>query len=112
MGLVTQGPRRGDVYLVELNPTRGQEIRKTRPCVVVSPDELNQHLTTLLIAPLTRGGHRYPFRIPCRFQKRQGHIVLDQIRAVDAGRLLQRLGRISPTTLSSTLGTLQEMFAE
>jgi mRNA interferase MazF len=105
-------PGRGEVYLVALDPTRGREIRKTRPCVVVSPDELNEHLQTLLVAPLTTGGHPYPFRIPCRFQRRRGHVVLDQIRAIDVGRLVERLGKVSPATLTAILQTLQEMFAE
>ena len=73
---------RGDVFLVNLNPTRGGEIRKTRPCVVVSPDELNTHLRTVIVAPLTTGGS-YPFRVPCTFQGKSGHVVLDQIRTVD-----------------------------
>lgn len=105
-------PQRGDVYLVALVPTRGREIRKTRPCAVVSPDELNDHLQTILVAPLTTGGHSYPFRIPCRFQRRHGHIVLDQLRAIDVGRLVRRLGKLSPVTLRSVLETLREMFSE
>jgi mRNA interferase MazF len=105
-------PRRGEVFLVALDPTRGREIRKTRPCAVVSPDELNAHLQTVIVAPLTTGGHRYPFRIPCRFQRRDGHIVLDQLRTVDGTRLVRRLGKLSTATLASTLRTLQEMFAE
>jgi len=106
------GPRRGDVYLISLDPTRGREIKKTRPSVVVSPDELNDHLNTFLVAPMTTGGHAYPFRIACRFQKKDGYIVLDQLRTVDRGRLVKRLGRLTPTTLSKALGVLQEMFAE
>jgi len=102
---------RGDVYLVDLNPTRGREIRKTRPCVVVSPDELNAHLRTFIVAPLTTGAHRYPFRIPCKFKGRQGHIVLDQLRTVDQERMVRRLGAIASATLERTLTTLQEMFA-
>ena len=105
-------PRRGEVFLVSLDPTRGREIRKTRPCVVVSPDELNEHLQTVLVAPMTTGGHPYPFRIACRFQKRKGYVVLDQLRTVDVGRLVRRLGRLSPTRRSAVLRTLQEMFAE
>jgi mRNA interferase MazF len=105
-------PQRGEVYLVALDPTRGREMRKTRPCVVVSPNELNDHLQTLLVAPLTTGGHSYPFRIPCRFQKRKGHVVLDQLRTIDVGRLVKRLGRLSPATLNLVLRRLQEMFAE
>ncbi len=103
--------RRGDVYLIDLNPTRGREIRKTRPCVIVSPDELNAHLRTLIVAPLTTGSHAYPFRIPCRFQGRSGHMVLDQIRTVDRDRLRRRLGRVPGGTLLKALSALQEMFA-
>jgi len=103
--------RRGDVFLVDLNPTRGGEIRKSRPCVVVSPDELNTHLRTFIIAPLTMGEHSYPFRIPCRFEGKQGFVVLDQIRAVDIERLVKRLGRLAPATLQKVLAILQEMFA-
>lgn len=105
------GVRRGDCFLVDLNPTRGGEIRKTRPCVVVSPDDLNVHLQTFIVAPLTTGGHGYPFRVPCRFQGRSGHVVLDQIRTVDRERLVRQLGRLAPATLGRTLGVLQEMFA-
>jgi len=103
---------RGDVFLVALGPTRGKEIRKTRPCVVVSPDELNGSLSTFIVAPMTTGGHAYPFRIPCRFQRKSGFIVLDQLRTVDADRLVQHLGRISAATLRKSLGVLREMFAE
>jgi mRNA interferase MazF len=103
--------RRGEVFLVELSPTRGGEIRKTRPCVVVSPDELNEQLRTFIVAPLTTGGHQYPFRIACRFAGKAGHIVLDQIRTVDRGRLVRRLGRVPVPTLHHTLSVLQEMFA-
>ena len=103
--------RRGDVFLVDLNPTRGGEIRKARPCVVVSPDELNEHLRTFIIAPMTSGGHPYPFRVPCRLGGKVGHIVIDQIRTVDQERLLRRLGRLPGSTLGKTLSVLQEMFA-
>ena len=105
-------PKRGDVVLVSLDPTEGKEIKKTRPCLVVSPDELNAHLNTLLVAPMTTGGHLYPFRVACRFQGQRGFIVLDQLRTVDRIRLLRRLGRISPGALRTTLRILQEMFAE
>ena len=103
---------RGDVYLVNLDPTRGQEIRKMRPCLVVSPDELNEHIQTVIVAPLTKGGHKYPFRIACRFQEKSGHIVLDQIRTMDRERLVRRLGKVSPQALQRSLAVLQEMFAQ
>ena len=103
--------RRGDVVLVELNPARGGEIRKTRPCLVVSPDELNAHVRTYIVAPLTTGGHAYPFRIPCRFQGKSGHVVLDQIRTVDRERMTRRLGRVNASALASALAVLQDMFA-
>ncbi len=103
--------QRGDVFLVSLEPTVGREIRKTRPCVVLSPDELNQHLRTVIVAPMTTGGHRYPFRVSCRFQKKDGFVVLDQLRTVDTQRLVSKLGRLSSTAISNSLGILQEMFA-
>lgn len=105
------GIARGDVFLVALNPTRGGEIRKTRPCVVVSPDELNGQLRTFIVAPLTTGGHPYPFRLPCKFAGRVGHVVLDQIRTVDKERLVKRLGSLSPLTLGRSLQVLRQMFA-
>jgi mRNA interferase MazF len=103
---------RGDVYLVRLDPTLGSEIRKTRPCAVISPDELNQHLRTVIVAPMTTGGHAYPWRIACRFRSRSGFVVLDQLRTVDSERLGKRLGRLSSGTTTAVLETLQEMFAE
>lgn len=104
--------RRGDVFLVALEPTVRTEIRKTRPCLVVSPDELNQSRRSLMLAPMTIGGQSYPFRVACRFQKRDGFVVLDQLRTVDTERLVRKLGRLSSTALSAALGILQEMFAE
>jgi mRNA interferase MazF len=110
--VVTANPiQRGEVYLISLGPTQGSEIQKTRPCVVVSPDELNVHLRTFIVAPMTTGGHAYPFRIACRFRGRPGHVVLDQIRAVDQERLVRRLGRLSSNTLTQALVVLQEMFS-
>lgn len=103
--------KRGDVVLVALDPTRGSEIRKTRPCVVVSPDELNGHLRTLIVAPMTTGGHAYPWRVPCRFQQRDGHIALDQLRTIDRERVTRRLGRLVPSVVSATLTLLHELFA-
>ena len=103
--------RRGDVHLVSLDSTTGSEIRKTRPCLVLSPNELNQYLRTTIVAPMTTGGRAYPWRVPCRFQKRAGFVAVDQIRAVDTARLTRRLGRLSPATVTKVLQTLQEMFA-
>ena len=113
MALVSaRGPvRRGEVYLVALDPTREREIRKTRPCMVVSPDELNSALGTFIVAPLTTGTHPYPFRIPCRFAGKNGHLILDQVRTVDRERLVRRLGKLSTGALQSTLRVLQEIFA-
>jgi mRNA interferase MazF len=99
------------VYLIDLSPTRGREIKKTRPCVVVSPNELNAHLRTYIVAPLTTGGHGYPFRVPCRFGGKAGHVVVDQIRTVDLERMVRRRGQLGTTTLKKVLGVLQQMFA-
>jgi len=101
----------GDIFLVALNPTQGSELRKTRPCVVVSPDELNAYLRTFIVAPHTTGGYPYPFRVRCRFDGKDGHVVADQLRAVDRDRLVKRLGILSETTLNELLGILQAMFA-
>jgi len=109
--VVETAPSRGDVYLVGLNPTQGSEIRKTRPCVVVSPDELNALMGTYIVVPMTTGGHTYPFRVACQFEGKAGHIVVDQIRTVDRQRLEKRLGSVEPETLSAVLDVLLEMFA-
>jgi mRNA interferase MazF len=109
MGVVI---KRFDVYLVSLDPTVGSEIQKTRPCLVVSPDEMNRHISTLIIAPMTTKGRPYPTRVACRFQGKDGMVVLDQIRTVDKARLVKRLGRISPALQRSVLEVLAEMFAE
>ena len=105
-------PRRGEVHLVCLDPTLGSEIRKTRPGLVVSPDELNVHLRTVVIAPMTTGGQAYPWRVPCRLQQRAGFVALDQLRTVDRERLVKRLGRLTPATVAAVLDGLQDMFAE
>ena len=105
-------PKRGEVHLVGVDPTRGAEIKKTRPCVVVSPDELNDHLSTVIVAPLTSAGKSYPFRIRCRFEGRDSLVVIDQLRTIDHARLLRRLGRLTPATFRSVLATLREMFEE
>ena len=91
---------RGDIFLVALNPTRGSEIRKTRPCAVVSPDELNPYLRSFIVAPLTTGGLPYPFCVRCKFDGKEGHFVPDQLRVVDGERLVKRLGSLSKTTLT------------
>ena len=111
MGMGIGSPQRGDVYLISLDPTRGSEIRKTRPCMVVSPDELNDHLGTFFVAPMTTGGHSYPFRIRCRFQGKVGYVVADQLRTVDRVRLVRRLGKLSAGTMDEVLNVLQRMFA-
>lgn len=102
---------RGEVYLVALDPTLGSEIKKTRPCVVVSPDESNHFIRTLIVAPMTSKGRHYPTRVPCQFEGTQGLVVLDQIRTVDSERLLKKLGRLDTETMKAVLGALQEMFA-
>jgi mRNA interferase MazF len=109
--VIEEGVSRGDIYLVSLNPTRGSEIRKTRPCVVVSPDELNAHLRTLIVAPLIMGGYPYPFRVSCQVDDKDGHVVADQLRAVDRDRLIRRLGILDEDTLVELLIILQAMFA-
>jgi mRNA interferase MazF len=111
MGMVTAAVKRGDVILVSLGHGQGGEIRKTRPCVVISPDVLNERLPTFIVAPMTTGGHAYPFRVSCRFEGKSGFVVLDQIRTVDRGRVSRRLGRLSPRTVASVLDALQAMFA-
>ena len=103
---------RGDVHLVRLDPTLGSEIQKTRPCVIVSPDELNAHLHTVIVAPMTTGGRAYPWRIRCRFQRRSGYVVLDQLRTVDRERLVKHLGTLPAETMNAVLAGLQEMFAQ
>jgi mRNA interferase MazF len=109
--VASRPPKRGEVFLVALDPTRGSEIRKTRPCLVVSPDEINAHLRTVIVAPLTSGGGKYPFRVPCRFAGRHGEVVVDQLRTVDRERLVRHLGRLSPPRFSQVLAAIQEMFA-
>ena len=101
-----------DVYLDSLAPTQGHEIRKTRPCVVISPDEMNHHIGTVIVAPMTTKGRDYPTRIPLTFQRKKGQIVLDQIRTVDKTRLVKRLAKLDTITAAKTLAVLQEMFAE
>ena len=104
--------QRFEVYLVNLDPTVGSEIKKTRPCLVVSPDEMNRHIATVIVAPMTTQGRPYPTRVACRFQGKDGQIVLDQLRTADKARLIRRLGHISPSAQKSALAVLAEMFAE
>lgn len=102
---------RFDVYLVNLDPTQGMEIKKTRPCLVVSPDEINHFISTVIITPMTTKGRNYPTRISCKFQGKTGQVVLDQIRTVDKGRLVRRLGKIDKKTKMRVILVLNEMFA-
>ena len=103
---------RFDVYLVNLDPTVGHEIRKMRPCVVISPNDMNHHIGTVIIAPMNTKGRTYPTRIECSFQGKTGHIVLDQIRTVDSVRLVRKLGKIDLETSAAVLSVLQDMFSE
>ncbi len=102
---------RGDIWLVNLDPTVGSEIKKSRPCVIVSPAELNNNLRTVMVAPMTSKGFAAPFRVPVTHAGKRGVIVLDQMRAVDKVRLVKRLGSVSAKTLTATLATLQELFS-
>ena len=100
-----------DVCLIRLDPTEGREIRKTRPCLIISPDEMNQHIDTVIIAPMTTKGRPYPTRVPVRFKGKSGQIVLDQIRTVDKSRLVKRMGKIDELTCAQVLTLLAELFA-
>ncbi|MEG4319433.1 MULTISPECIES: type II toxin-antitoxin system PemK/MazF family toxin [unclassified Microcoleus] len=104
--------KRFDVFLVNLDPTVGSEIQKTRPCLVISPDEMNQRIATVIIAPMTTKGQQYPSRIVCQFQGKDGQIVLDQIRTVDKNRLVKYLGQIGADEQKAVLDILAQMFAE
>ncbi len=106
------GVARFEVYLVNLDPTVGAEIRKTRPCLVISPDEMNRHIRTVIMAPMTTTSRAYPSRVACRFQGKDAFIVLDQIRTVDRQRLLKYLGTIDEQTQPTVLEVLAEIFAE
>ena len=103
--------KRHEVYLVSLDPTVGGEIKKTRPCLVVSPDEMNAHISTVMVAPMTTAGRPYPTRIACRLAGKSGFVVLDQLRTVDKTRLMRRLGRIGQGVQSQVIAALAEMFA-
>lgn len=103
---------RGEIWLATLDPTVGSEIQKTRPCVVVSPAEMHDYLRTVIVAPMTTGNKPAPYRIPVTFQGKKGLILLDQMRTLDKTRLVKKMGAVSSKTLTATLGTLQEVFAE
>ena len=103
--------RRFEVYLVCLDPTMGSEIRKTRPCLVISPDEMNRHIATVIVAPMTTKGKDYPTRVSCSFKGKQGQVVLDQLRTVDKSRLVKKLGIISQEAQANVLSILAEIFA-
>ena len=104
-------PRRDGVWLVALDPTQGAAIQKTRPCLIVSPDEMNRHLRTVIIAPMTTVIRPYPTRVALRFQGKRGQVALDQLRAIDRQRLVRRLGEVSAKTAQEVSSTLVEMFA-
>ena len=103
--------KRFEVYLVNLDPTEGSEIKKTRPCVIISPDEMNRHIRTVIIAPMTMRKKNYPTRVSCTFDKKKGQVVLDQIRTVDKSRLVKKLGTLNRSARGSILSVLSEMFA-
>ncbi len=103
--------KRFDVYLINLDPTVGSEIQKIRPCLIISPDEMNRHIKTVIVAPMTTAGKAYPTRVFCKFQGKKGQIVLDQIRTIDKSRLIKRAGAIDPQIQAEVISTLQSMFA-
>jgi len=111
MAVVGRPPQRDEVWLVTLDPTQGIEIQKTRPCLVISPDEMNQHLQTVIIAPMTTVTRPYPTRVPVRFQGRRGQVAVDQLRAVDRQRLVRKLGTVSASTAQAVSAKLVEMFS-
>ena len=103
--------KRFDVYLVNLDPTVGSEIKKTRPCVVISPDEMNRNIRTVIIAPMTSAQKEYPTRVSCTFQEKKGHVVLDQLRTIDKARLIKKLGTIESKDQLEVISILQRLFA-
>jgi len=104
--------KRFEVYLVNLDPTVGHEIKKSRPCLVISPDELNGYISTVIVAPMTTKGRNYPTRVPCTFQGKEAQVVMDQIRTVDKIRLVKRLGKIDSQTQVELFSVLSELFSE
>jgi len=102
---------RFDVYLINLDPTVGSEIQKARPCFIISPDEMNRHIRTVIVAPMTTASKDYPTRVSCKFKKKKGKIVLDQIRTIDKTRLIKKLGSVNPETQLEVISVLQRLFA-
>lgn len=109
---VRSRPARGEIWLVSLDPTVGTEIQKTRPCVIVSPPEINDHLRVMLVSPLTSGSRPAPFRIATQVNNQPGLMLLEQIRAVDMNRLVKKLGALDPLTLKAALAVLRALFSE
>lgn len=103
--------KRSEIYLVNLDPTVGREIRKSRPCLVISPDEMNKYLATVIVAPMTTKGKDYPTRVPCSFRGKDGQVVLDQIRIIDKSRLIEKQGRLAKDAQEQVLAILADMFA-
>ena len=103
--------KRFDVFLINLDPTVGSEIKKTRPCLIISPDEMNRYIRTVIVAHMTTAGKDYPTRVRCEFQGKKGQIVLDQIRTIDKSRLLKKIGTVDPQVQAEVISTLQSMFA-
>jgi mRNA interferase MazF len=102
---------RFDVYLINLDPAVGSEIQKTRPCLIISPDEMNRYIRTVIVAPLSTAGKDYPTRVACKFKKKKGQIVLDQVRTIDKTRLIKKLGKIDPEIQVQVISVLQRLFA-
>jgi mRNA interferase MazF len=111
VAVVNRAPRRDEVWLVSLDPSHGAEIQKTRPCLVVSPDEMNRYLQTVIVVPMTTTMRPYPTRVPLRFQGKSGQAALDQLRAVDRQRLVRKLGTVSPSSAEQASAVLLEMFS-
>jgi mRNA interferase MazF len=103
--------KRFDVHLVNLDPTIGSEIQKTRPCLIISPDEMNRHIRTVIVAPMTTSGKKYPTRVTCQSEKKKGQVVLDQIRTIDKTRLIRKLGTVDPEIQLEVISVLQRLFA-
>lgn len=104
--------RQYDIFIVDLDPTIGHELKKSRPCVLLSPDEMNQHISTVIIAPMTTKTHPYPTRVPLEFQGKSGWIVLDQIRTVDKSRLIKKIGELKPGTIKKVKAVIEEMLVD